>query len=84
MGRVERQGITRRGGQSFQISVRGVLLMCRLWASGLLCRRMPRRRLWSSAISGRINRELAFDHVDAARDFGFKPRELVLCVDDLP
>jgi hypothetical protein len=32
----------------------------------------------------RMNRDLVFDHLEAARDFGFKPRAFLLDADDLP
>jgi hypothetical protein len=31
-----------------------------------------------------MNRDLVFNHLDAARDFGFKPRAFTLNTDDLP
>jgi len=41
-------------------------------------RLLPRYRGWSSAMAERMNRDLVFDHADAARDFGFKPRRFEL------
>jgi hypothetical protein len=32
----------------------------------------------------RMNRDLVFDHLDAARDFGFRPCAFILDADDLP
>jgi hypothetical protein len=31
-----------------------------------------------------MNRDLVFDHAEAARDFGFKPRGFALTAKDLP
>lgn len=58
-----------------------------LWAFRLpvaMLRRLPRYRHWSAAMAERMNRELVFDHADAARDLGFKPRGFVLTAKDLP
>lgn len=37
-------------------------------------RLLPRYRLWTAAMADRMNHDLVFDHADAARDLGFKPR----------
>ncbi|MBU6225379.1 MAG: NAD-dependent epimerase/dehydratase family protein [Burkholderiales bacterium] len=58
-----------------------------LWAFRLavaMLRRLPRYGYWSSAMAKRMNRDLVFDHADAARDFGFKPRGFALVAEDLP
>jgi uncharacterized protein YbjT (DUF2867 family) len=58
-----------------------------LWAFRLavaVLRRLPRYRHWSAAMAERMNRDLVFDHADAARDFGFKPRGFALVAEDLP
>ena len=58
-----------------------------LWAFRLavaMLRRLPRYRHWSAAMAERMNRDLVFDHADAARDFGFKPRGFALVAEDLP
>jgi len=47
-------------------------------------RRLPRYRRWSAAMAERMNRDLVFDHGDAARDLGFAPRAFHLGPDDLP
>ncbi len=63
------------------------LLTVPLWAFSLavtVLRRVPRYRQWSSAMAERMNRDLVFNHLDAARDFGFKPRAFTLNTDDLP
>lgn len=49
-----------------------------------MLRRLPRYRQWSSAMAERMNRNLVFDHTEAARDLHFKPRAFVLSAKDLP
>lgn len=63
------------------------LLAVPLWAFRLavaMLRRLPRYRQWSTAMAERMNRDLVFDHADAVRDLGFKPRAFVLAAEDLP
>lgn len=63
------------------------LLTVPLWAFRLavaMLRRLPRYRQWTSAMAERMNRDLVFDHAEAARDLGFKPRAFVLSAGDLP
>ena len=58
-----------------------------LWAFRLavaLLRRLPRYRRWSAAMAERMNQDIVFDHADAARDFGFKPRVFALAAEDIP
>lgn len=58
-----------------------------LWTFRLavaMLRRLPRYRHWSAAMAERMNRDLVFDHADAARDFGFKPRGFALTAEDVP
>ena len=58
-----------------------------LWAFRLavaMLRRLPRYRHWSAAMAERMTRDLVFDHADAARDFGFKPRGFALTAKDVP
>lgn len=43
-----------------------------------LLRCLPRYRHWTSAMAERMNRDMAFEHSDAARDFGFQPRGFTL------
>ena len=65
---------------------RTCLLTVPLWAFRLavaVLRRLPRYRLWSSAMAERMNRDLVFDHTEAARDLGFKPRGFTLAEEDL-
>jgi uncharacterized protein YbjT (DUF2867 family) len=62
------------------------LLTVPLWAFRLavmLLRHLPRYRQWSTAMAERMNRDLVFDHSEAAQDFGFKPREFVLSAEDV-
>ena len=44
----------------------------------------PRYRYWSAAMAERMNRDLVFDHADAARDLGFSPRPFRLTIEDVP
>jgi uncharacterized protein YbjT (DUF2867 family) len=63
------------------------LLTVPLWAFRLavtMLRFLPRYRQWSPAMAERMNRDLVFDHAEAARDLGFKPRSFVLSDKDLP
>ena len=57
-----------------------------LWAFRLavtMLRRLPRYRQWSSAMAERMNRDLVFDHTEAARDIGFKPRPFSISPEDI-
>lgn len=47
-------------------------------------RLLPRYRHWSAAMAERMNRDLVFDHADAARDLGYAPRAFRLAAEDLP
>lgn len=53
------------------------------WAVAVL-RCLPRYRHWSAAMAERMNRDLVFDHAEAARDLGFKPRGFALTAADVP
>ncbi|MFZ4539744.1 NAD-dependent epimerase/dehydratase family protein [Propionivibrio sp.] len=58
-----------------------------LWAFRLavtVLRCLPRYRQWSAAMAERMNRDLVFEHTEAARDLGFKPRCFALNAEDLP
>ena len=58
-----------------------------LWAFRVavaMLRRLPRYRHWSAAMAERMNRDLVFDHTDAARDLGFRPRGFALTAGDFP
>jgi nucleoside-diphosphate-sugar epimerase len=48
-----------------------------------MLRLLPRYRKWTPAMAERMNRDLVFDHSDATRDFGFKPRPFVLTEQDI-
>lgn len=50
----------------------------------VLLRRLPHYRHWSVAMAERMNRDLVFDHTDAARDLGYTPRPFRLVAEDLP
>lgn len=45
---------------------------------------LPRYKHWTAAMAERMNRDLVFDHADAARDLGFSPRPFQLSPEDLP
>jgi nucleoside-diphosphate-sugar epimerase len=45
---------------------------------------LPRSRHWSTAMAERMNRDLVFDHSDAANDLDFSPRLFQLTSEDLP
>ena len=58
-----------------------------LWAFRLavaMLRCLPLYRQWSADMAERMNRDLVFDHADAARDMGFKPRSFALTSEDIP
>lgn len=46
-------------------------------------RRIPRYKKWNADMVLRMNRDMVFDHDDAARDFGFDPRRFVLTERDV-
>lgn len=53
------------------------------WAIKVL-RCLPRYRKWTPAMAERMSLDLVFDHAEAARDLGFKPRTFVLGAEDIP
>ena len=53
----------------------------RLAVTMLRC--LPRYRQWSAAMAERMNRDLVFDHADAVRDLGFKPRTFSISPEDI-
>lgn len=58
-----------------------------LWAFRLavaLVHLIPRYRHWSGAMAERMNRDLVFDHTDAACAFSFNPSGFALSARDLP
>jgi nucleoside-diphosphate-sugar epimerase len=65
----------------FALGQRPHFLAVPLWTFRLavaFLRFLPRFRKWSPAMAERMNRNLVFDHAEAARDLGFKPRAFVL------
>ena len=57
-----------------------------LWAFRVavsMLRCLPRYRHWSAAMAERMNSDMVFDHADAARDLGFKPRGFALTAKDV-
>jgi nucleoside-diphosphate-sugar epimerase len=44
----------------------------------------PRYRHWTVEMAERMNRDLVFNHADAARDLGFAPRPFQLLREDVP
>lgn len=61
------------------VSVPGALLRVAV----PLARCLPRYQHLSLEMAYRMNRDLVFDHADAARDLGFAPRAFSLSADDL-
>jgi nucleoside-diphosphate-sugar epimerase len=62
------------------------LLTVPLWAFRLAVttlRCLPRYRQWSAAMAERMNSDLVFDHTDAVRDLGFKPRTFSISPEDI-
>ena len=62
------------------------MLSVPLWAFrlGIACLRVvPRYRGWTAAMAERMNQDLVFDHADAARDLGFRPRGFQLSAQDV-
>ncbi len=45
---------------------------------------LPRYRYWTMEMAERMNRDLVFDHTDAARDLDFSPRPFQLLPRDIP
>jgi len=54
------------------------------WFALACLRWHPRYRHWSVAMAERMNRDLLFDHAEAALDLGFAPRQFLLESRDLP
>jgi len=62
------------------------LLSVPLWAFRLavaMLRSLPRYRHWSAAMAERMNRDLVFDHSEAAQDLGFAPDKFNLADGDI-
>ena len=63
------------------------LVTVQLWAfrfAVAMLRPFSRYRHWSAAMAERMNRDLVFDHAEATRDLGFKPRGFALTAKDMP
>ncbi|AJP48529.1 epimerase [Rugosibacter aromaticivorans] len=58
------------------LSVFRLVIGCLRW--------LPRYQHWSAAMAERMNRDLVFEHSDAARDLNFSPRPFQLSAEDLP
>lgn len=55
------------------------------FSAAISCARLlPRCRDWSTAMPQRMNQDMTFDHSEAMRDFGFKPRSFHPSATDLP
>jgi len=48
-----------------------------------MLRFLPRYRNWTAAMAERMNRDLVFDHSEAAKDLAFKPRAFILSPEDV-
>ncbi len=62
--------------------IRVPLFLFRPVISILRC--FPRFKGWSVAMVERMNKDMAFDHLEATRDLGFTPRKFQLTKQDLP
>ncbi len=49
----------------------------------VLLRVVPRYQHWTAEMATRMNRDVVFDHAEAARDLGLSPRPFVLSPEDL-
>jgi nucleoside-diphosphate-sugar epimerase len=55
-----------------------------IFRMAVACLRLfPRYRHWSAAMAERMNRDLVFDHAEAARDLGYAPRPFRLALEDV-
>jgi nucleoside-diphosphate-sugar epimerase len=71
---------------STALGYRPHLLSVPLWIFSLtlsVLRCLPRYRQWSAAMAERMNQDLVFDHTEATRNFGFRPRQFMLSAADL-
>ncbi len=69
---------------SLQHRPRMVTIPLIIFKMAVTCLRLlPRYRQWSAAMAERMNRDLVFDHSEATRDLGFKPRSFVLSSEDV-
>lgn len=49
-----------------------------------LINKLPRFSHWTPQMAERMNIDMAFDHADAMRDFGYSPAPFLLSAEDLP
>ncbi len=49
-----------------------------------IIRMIPRYRSWTITMVERMNKNMIFDHTNAAQDFDYKPRPFILSEDDIP
>jgi len=76
--------MVRRVFAAMQRRPRLVTIPLGVFKLAVACLRMfPRYRHWSAAMAERMNLDLVFDHAEAARDLGFKPRAFELTAEDV-
>lgn len=76
--------MVRRVFAAMQRRPRLVTIPLGVFKMAVACLRVfPRYRHWSAAMAERMNRDLVFDHADAARDLGFSPRPFRLAPEDV-
>ena len=76
--------MVRRVFAAIQRRPRLVTIPLGVFKMAVACLRVfPRYRHWSAAMAERMNRDLVFDHADAARDLGFSPRPFRLAPEDV-
>jgi nucleoside-diphosphate-sugar epimerase len=76
--------MVRRVFAALQRRPRLVTIPLGVFRMAVACLRVfPRYRHWSAAMAERMNRDLVFDHADAARDLGFSPRPFRLASEDV-
>ncbi|HQT31334.1 MAG: epimerase [Hydrogenophilales bacterium 17-64-65] len=76
--------MVRRVFAAMQRRPRLVTIPLGVFRMAVACLRVfPRYRHWSAAMAERMNRDLVFEHADAARDLGFSPRPFRLAPEDV-
>ena len=76
--------MVRRVFAAMQRRPRLVTIPLGVFRMAVACLRVfPRYRHWSAAMAERMNRDLMFDHANAARDLGFSPRPFRLAPEDV-
>lgn len=76
--------MVRRVFAAMQRRPRLVTIPLGVFRMAVACLRVfPRYRHWSAAMAERMNRDLVFEHSDAARDLGFSPRPFRLASEDV-